>query len=152
LRVAVSAVVVAALSGAAGTGYAQRGRPTGLGDGPWSYRSGDMPFRAVIVTKALVKPWSLAFLPYGSMLGTELGGKLRIIRKGVLDPNPIAGGPVAYATRLVGLMDIALHPQFAQNGRVYISYTKQGPDLLSGAEPVVKRVPNAAQQGGSGKT
>ena len=152
LRLVAAAAVLASVAIADITVSAQRGRATTLGDGPWSYRSGDMPFRAVIVTKGLVKPWSLAFLPDGSMLVTELGGRLRIIRNGVLDPKPIAGGPVAYAVRLVGLMDIALHPQFADNKWVYLSYTKQGPDLPASVDPVVKRVPNAVQQGGSRKT
>ena len=46
--------------------------------------------RVVVVTKALEYPWSLAFLPDGSMLVTERAGRLRIIRNGVLDPQ--AGG------------------------------------------------------------
>ena len=52
--------------------------------------------RVVVVTKALEYPWSLAFLPDGSMLVTERAGRLRIIRNGVLDPQPIAGGPASY--------------------------------------------------------
>ncbi|MEP7308419.1 MAG: PQQ-dependent sugar dehydrogenase [Acidobacteriota bacterium] len=146
-----SCVVLGLLQGAAPL-RAQRGRPAGLGDGPWTYKSGDMAYRAVIVTRGLVKPWSMAFLPDGNILITELGGRLRIVRSGVLAPAPIAGAPAAYATRLVGLMDIALHPKFADNKLVYITYTKQGPDLARGAEPVVTRVPNAVQQGGTGKT
>ena len=52
--------------------------------------------RVVVVTKALEYPWSAAFLPDGSMLVTERAGRLRIIRKGVLDAKPIAGGPASY--------------------------------------------------------
>ena len=48
------------------------------------------------VTKALAYPWSLAFLPDGDMLVTERAGRLRIIRNGVLDPQPIAGVPASY--------------------------------------------------------
>jgi glucose/arabinose dehydrogenase len=66
----------------------------------------------------------LAFLPDGSMLVTERVGRLRIIRNGVLDPQPIAGVPVVRAAGLSGLMDIALHPRFAENGFVYLTYTK----------------------------
>src|ERR1700692_1448863 len=51
--------------------------------------------RVVIVTKELAFPWTVAFLPDGNMLVTERAGRLRIIRKGVLDPKPIAGVPVA---------------------------------------------------------
>ena len=55
--------------------------------------------RVVVVTKALEYPWSLAFLPDGSMLVTERAGRLRIIRNGVLDPKPIAGAPAVLLGR-----------------------------------------------------
>ena len=87
--------------------------------------------RVVVVTKALAFPWSAAFLPNGDMLVTERAGRLRLISKGVLDPKPIAGGPVARNLGVSGepgavhgYMDIALHPKFAENGFVYLSYTK----------------------------
>lgn len=87
--------------------------------------------RVVAVTRALEYPWSLAFLPDGSMLVTERAGRLRIIRNGVLDPQPVPGGPTGYFAGESGLpgavhgyMDVALHPQFAQNRFVYLSYTK----------------------------
>jgi glucose/arabinose dehydrogenase len=87
--------------------------------------------RVSAVTRALEFPWSLAFLPDGTMLVTERAGRLRVIRKGVLDPQPVAGGPASYWAGESGLpgavhgyMDVALHPQFAQNRLVYLSYTK----------------------------
>jgi glucose/arabinose dehydrogenase len=135
------------------SGQAQRGQPAGLGDGPWMYGNGANRFQAVIVTKGLVKPWSMAFLPDGITLITELGGKLRIVRNGVLDPNPVAGVPEVYAVRIVGLMDIALHPNFAANQLVYLAYAKVGPDLPPGAERLSARLPaNLAQRDAKGKT
>jgi len=87
--------------------------------------------RVVVVTKALEYPWSLAFLPDGSMLVTERAGRLRIIRKGVLDPKPVAGGPASVWAgesggpgAIHGYMDIALHPRFAENHLLYLAYTK----------------------------
>jgi glucose/arabinose dehydrogenase len=80
--------------------------------------------RVSVVVQGLAHPWGLAFLPDGSMLVTERVGRLRIIRNGVLDPQPIAGVPVVRAAGLSGLMDIALHPRFAENGFVYLTYTK----------------------------
>jgi len=80
--------------------------------------------RVVVVARGLSHPWALAFLPDGNMLVTERTGQLRIIRNGVLDPTPIAGVPAVRAAGLSGLMDVALHPQFAQNQYVYLTYTK----------------------------
>jgi aldose sugar dehydrogenase len=87
--------------------------------------------RVVVVTKALEYPWALAFLPDGGMLITERAGRLRIVRNGVLDPQPIAGAPASYWAGESGLpgavhgyMDIALHPKFAENKLIYLSYTK----------------------------
>ena len=59
-----------------------------LGDGPWVVDTAEQhKLRVSVVTKGLVNPWSLAFLPDGSMLVTERDGRLRIIRNGVLDPH-----------------------------------------------------------------
>jgi glucose/arabinose dehydrogenase len=97
-----------------------------LGDGPFLFDSYEQRgLRAVVVTKGLSHPWSLAFLPDGSMLITERQGRLRIVRDGKLDPAPVAGIPaVTSLGTMAGLMDIALHPKFAQNKWVYISYHK----------------------------
>jgi aldose sugar dehydrogenase len=87
--------------------------------------------RVVAVTRALEFPFSVAFLPDGAMLVTERASRLRIIRNGVLDPNPVAGGPAAFSAGESGLpgaihgyMDVVLHPRFAENQFIYLSYTK----------------------------
>jgi aldose sugar dehydrogenase len=74
------------------------------------------------VTEGLENPWALAFLPGGDMLVTERPGRLRIIRQGVLDPAPVAGVPAVAAIGQGGLLDIALHPDFAANQLVYFTY------------------------------
>ncbi len=76
------------------------------------------------VTKGLVQPWSMAFLPDGRVLVTEISGRLRVVRNGVLDPTPVAGVPEVQASGLGGLLDIVLHPQFAQNQLIYFTYSK----------------------------
>ena len=87
--------------------------------------------RVVAVATGIEYPFSLAFLPDGSMLVTERAGRLRIIRKGVLDPKPVAGTPASYWAvesglpgAIHGYMDVVLHPRFAENGFVYLTYTK----------------------------
>jgi aldose sugar dehydrogenase len=133
---AVAAVAGAAQQPDAPAGQAAgRGRGRGpaigvtrqpLGDGPFVFDTAEQhKIRVVVVTNALVKPWSLAFLPDDTMLVTELQkGQLRVIRRGVLDPKPVAGVPQSAAVSLGGLMDVVLHPRFAENHFVYITYSK----------------------------
>jgi glucose/arabinose dehydrogenase len=99
-----------------------------LPDGPILLQSGEVrDFRVVVMSKTLQQPWSLAFLPDGAMLVTERPGRIRIFRNGVLDPTPVAGAPAVRAAGLQGLMDIVLHPRFAENRYIYISYHKPVP-------------------------
>jgi glucose/arabinose dehydrogenase len=78
----------------------------------------------LVATKGLNQPWSMAFLPDGSILVTERPGRLRIVRDGVLDPQPVAGVPKVQAQGLAGLMDLALHPRFNENKLIYFTYHK----------------------------
>ncbi|MCZ8149941.1 MAG: PQQ-dependent sugar dehydrogenase, partial [Roseomonas sp.] len=76
----------------------------------------------VAVAKGLDRPWALAFLPDGGMLVTERPGRLRLVRGGALDPRPIAGVPEVHAQGQGGLLDIALHPDFARNRTLFLTY------------------------------
>ena len=104
-----------------------------LGAGPFVYDTGEgQRIRVVVVTRGLSYPYSMTWLPDGSMLVTERMGKLRILRNGKLDPQAVAGVPMNYGAgesglpgAVHGLMDIVLHPQFAQNKYIYLNYTKQ---------------------------
>ena len=104
--------------------------PTGivvppLGAGPFVYHTAEgQDIRVVVYTRGLKRPWSAVWLPSGEMLVTERGGQLRIVRGGKLDPTPVAGVPAVRAQGLSGLFDIALHPKFADNRFVYLSYSK----------------------------
>src|SRR5439155_4460625 len=69
---------------------------TPLGDGPWEFGTGAGRYRVTVVTKGLDHPWGIAFLPDGDLLVTERPGRLRLVRKGVLDPTPIAGLPAVH--------------------------------------------------------
>jgi aldose sugar dehydrogenase len=109
----------------------QRPAPIGvpvapLGDGPFVLDTAEQhKIRVVVVAKGLSHPWSLVFLPDGRMLLTERGGRLRVVKDGVLDPIPVSGVPKVYTRGLSGLMDIALHPKFAENHWIYFTYTKE---------------------------
>ena len=85
-------------------------------------------FRVQTLTEGLVHPWGLAFLPDGRMLVTERPGRLRLIdARGRLLPEPVAGVPPVVAQGQGGLLDVALHPDFARTGWVYLSYAGAGP-------------------------
>jgi glucose/arabinose dehydrogenase len=79
--------------------------------------------RVSVVARGFTNGWSMAFVDDDTILVAERGGQIRAVRKGVLDPQPVAGVPTARGQGLSG-MDIALHPNFATNRAVYISYTK----------------------------
>ena len=83
--------------------------------------------RVVKMVEGLEYPWGLAFLPDGSMLVTERPGRLRVVGKdGKLAPQAVSGLPQIAAHGQGGLLDVALHPHFAQNGLVYLSYAARG--------------------------
>jgi glucose/arabinose dehydrogenase len=98
--------------------------------------------RVVTVATGLFHPWSLAFADARTILVAEKNGRLRIIRDGVLSPAPVwtapvpvrpaqAGGQTSQAAQGQGpgndsLHAIALHPRFAENNLVYLSYPIQG--------------------------
>ncbi|MFI4942715.1 MAG: PQQ-dependent sugar dehydrogenase [Burkholderiales bacterium] len=85
-------------------------------------------FRLELVTEGLETPWSIAFLPDGRMLVTEKAGRLRIVDKGKLLPEPVAGVPKVWSEGQGGLLDVAPHPDYATNGWIYLSYTNAGAD------------------------
>ncbi len=96
-----------------------------LGAGPWVFDTAEQhKIRVSVVTRDLVQPWAIAFLPDGGMLVTERPGRLRVVRDGVLDPQAISGVPEVRTDGNGGLMDVALHPNFSENGLVYLTYTK----------------------------
>jgi glucose/arabinose dehydrogenase len=91
------------------------------------FQSEHHPYRVVTVAEGLAHPWGMAFLPGGDVLVTEKPGRLRVIRGGKLDPQPVAGVPEVRAQGQGGLLDVALHPDFARNRLVYLSFSKPGP-------------------------
>jgi glucose/arabinose dehydrogenase len=99
-----------------------------LPDGPMSFDTGLVRPIRITATKGLNQPWSMAFLPDGGILVTERPGRLRIVRNGVLDPTPVAGLPPVQSAGLAGLMDVQLHPRFADNKLVYLTYHRANPD------------------------
>lgn len=89
-------------------------------------RSAQAEFRIVTLAEGLDHPWGLAFLPDGGLLVTERSGRLRLFKDGKLQNSPIEGTPEVAAKGQGGLLDVALHPDFAENALVYLSYAGAG--------------------------
>ena len=102
------------------------------------YQSESGPYRVVTVVDGLQDPWSIAFLPGGEMLVTEQPGRLRIVRNGVLQPEPIAGTPEVRYLGQGGLLDVVLHPDYESNRLIYLSFSKPNEDGSQGTTAVVR--------------
>ncbi len=84
------------------------------------------PITVTEVAAGLAHPWAIAFLPDGRMLVTERAGAMRIIaRDGSIGPA-LKGLPEVDARGQGGLLDVAIHPRFADNRLVYWSYAEAG--------------------------
>jgi glucose/arabinose dehydrogenase len=83
--------------------------------------------RVSVVARGLDRPWSLLILPDGDMLvSMRYSNQIRAVRKGVLDPTPLAGVP-----EVRRLFDIVLHPRFSENRLIYFGYSKAGKENLT---------------------
>jgi aldose sugar dehydrogenase len=101
--------------------------PKGVADGESiSTQKGDARFRVETVATGLEVPWGFAFLPDGNLLFTERPGRVRIIEGGKLRAEPVYKVADVEPSSESGLMDISLHPAFAQNKHVYLAYAYRG--------------------------
>ena len=94
--------------------------------GSESVISAQKPFKTQVMAD-LDAPWAMAFMPGGMLLVTEKAGQLKLLSA---DGKPIAivaGTPAVDSAGQGGLMDVALHPQFARNNVVYLSWSEAGP-------------------------
>ncbi len=95
-------------------------------------------YRIETVASGLDHPWSLAFLPDGSMLVTERVGRLRLIEHGSLRDAPIVGVPTVFASGQAGLFDVVPDPEFAANRTLFLSFA-HGEDQANGLRVVRAR-------------
>jgi glucose/arabinose dehydrogenase len=85
----------------------------------------DGKIRVVALATGLFHPWSLAFADSRTLLVTERDGRLRIIRDGLLLPEPAWTSPTPPGESADSLHFVAIHPKFSQNQFVYVSYPKR---------------------------
>jgi len=83
----------------------------------------DKYYQTKTVTSDVEIPWGMAQLPSGDILVSERKGKLRLIRNGKLVEQSISGLPKIHSKGQGGLLDLELHPNFANNNWLYITYS-----------------------------
>lgn len=88
--------------------------------------------RAEVVATGLENPWAIAFLPDGRLLVTERPGRLRIVETDGETGDPISGLPNVVAQRQGGLLDVVIAPDFADTGRIYLTFSESGRDAKLG--------------------
>ena len=108
------------------TAFSSLAAPTVVG-AQETLKSAKAGYRLVTLSRDLEQPWSIAFLPDGRMLISERPGRLRVFANGKLERTPLACVPKVHASGQGGLLDICLHPGFAQNRVLYLSYISDGP-------------------------
>ena len=92
-------------------------------------------FKMEVLARDLETPWAIAFLPGGRILVTERPGRLRIVDNGTLLPEPVKGTPKVWEKQDGGLLDVEVHPQYASNGWIYLSYSEALPGFVAAAQP-----------------
>ena len=105
-------------------------------------------FRIEVVARGLETPWGLEFLPDGRLLVTERAGHLRIYERGTLS-EPIKGTPVPHVQQDGGYLDVTVHPQFAENGWIYLAYSEVRPGFTP--PPASEAPPPAPAPGARGR-
>ena len=102
-------------------------------------------FKIQVLARDLETPWGMAFLPDGRLLLTERHGAVRIYGNGKLS-DAVKGTPIAHVQQDGGFLDIAVHPQFARNGWIYLAYS----EVLPGFTPPPPDAPPPPVPAGGG--
>jgi glucose/arabinose dehydrogenase len=97
-------------------------------------------FKVETLAKGLDQPWGFAFLPDGRMIFTERAGRIRFLDKAGKLSEPVKGTPSVFVRQDGGMLDIALHPDYAKNGWIYLSYSTVPPGYQ--AQPGEGKAPN----------
>ncbi len=149
-RTALCLMVALPASAVAGAAQSAPGISEPLRPGPFTYRTGEGQDIRVSVLARLPWPYSIAFLPDGDLLVSQRSGEMQRIAHRTGEVSPVPGGPASLgpvaAAGVHSYMAIALHPRFAQNGLVYIAYTRPQPPPAPGAQPATQPQGLSAQR------
>lgn len=105
-----------------------------------------LPFDVKTVA-TLEEPWAMVFLPDGRLLVTQKKGELKLVAQNG-ETSDIAGAPAVDHGGQGGLGDVVLHPKFADNGWIYLSYAEAGPGDVRGAAVARAKLSLDAKGGG----
>jgi len=92
-------------------------------------------FKIEVLTREVNTPFGLAFLPDGRLLVTERNGSLRILDKNNKISEPVKGTPKPHVQQDGGFLDVTVHPQYAKNGWIYLSYSEVQPGYVAPPPP-----------------
>ncbi|WP_149277060.1 PQQ-dependent sugar dehydrogenase [Pareuzebyella sediminis] len=95
-----------------------------------------VPFEPILLIDELQTPWGMAFLPDGSMLVTEKSGELIHFKDGV--KNKITNVPEVYVRGQGGLLDVEVHPDYKNNGWVYLSFASEEGEEKGGNTALIR--------------
>ncbi len=102
------------------------------------YQAGPHSFRVETFAQGLKAPWGMAFLPDGRMLVTEKSGNLRIVEADGTVSEPIDGVPEVCACGQGGMMDVQIHPNYEENGWLYLAYSDRKGSSREGFTAVMR--------------
>lgn len=93
-------------------------------------------FTSVLIVDQIQNPWGMAFLPDGSMLITEKSGRLYLLKAN--QKTEISGLPDIEVRGQGGLMDVEIHPQYTQNGWIYLSFASAKGEGTGGNTAIIR--------------
>ena len=88
-----------------------------------------------VLAEGLEQPWGIEFLDDRTALFSEFPGRLRLLVDGQVDYRPIANTPrpaIRPSGQPFGFMDVALHPNYSENGWIYLCYMDEMPEIVEG--------------------
>ncbi|MEQ1936264.1 MAG: PQQ-dependent sugar dehydrogenase, partial [Fimbriimonadaceae bacterium] len=105
-------------------------------DGVYDGERHDYTVETVVEGNGLRVPWAIDWLPDGKMLITNRPGKMAIFASGAV--TWVEGLPPSVEIGQGGLMEVAVHPEYAKNGWIYLAFTDPGENGRSGMTMIVR--------------
>ncbi len=107
---------------------------------PDSLTTLDYAFDVQVFARGLEIPWGLDFIDENTALITERPGRLRLVQHGELQAEPVAGTPEVLHEGQGGLLDVAVDPNYASNGWIYLAYSHALPAPEGEQAPAMTRI------------